>query len=222
MSTVLIIVLIVVVVIAVAAAVVFLGPGRGRVGGGSLKRRFGPEYERVLARHGGDTKATEQELGERVKRYGDFRPRELPRERHESYVALWAGVQEQFVDSPQKAVAEADRLLSAVAVERGYPDDGTEQIEALSVHHAQHVDGFRRVRRAARGESGTEESATEEMREAVVEARALFESLVTEHRGGHGPERGEHGAGHGHRRDEHGSGSHRPRPLGRPTKGTGV
>ncbi|MFJ6697559.1 hypothetical protein ACIQM4_16015 [Streptomyces sp. NPDC091272] len=215
MSTVLIIVLIVVVVIAVAAAVVFLGPGRGRVGGGSLKRRFGPEYERVLARHGGDSKAAEHELGERVKRYGDFRPRELSRERHESYVALWAGVQEQFVDSPQRAVAEADRLLSAVAVERGYPDGESEQLEALSVHHATHVDGFRRVRGAARGEGGTEE-----MREAVVEARALFEALVTDHRGGHGPEHGEHGPGH--HGDEHGSGSHRPGILGRNAKGSGV
>ncbi|MFI0979132.1 hypothetical protein ACH4SP_19280 [Streptomyces sp. NPDC021093] len=188
MSTVLIIVLIVVVVVAVAAAVVFLGPGRGRVGGGGLKRRFGPEYERVLARHGGDAQAAEHELNERVKRYGGFRPRELPRERHESYVAHWAGVQEQFVDSPQKAVAEADRLLSAVAVERGYPDGETEQFEALSVHHATHLDGFRRVRSAARGDGGTEE-----MREAVVEARALFEALVTD-----------------------------PRPLGRHTKGSGV
>ncbi|MEU8886308.1 hypothetical protein [Streptomyces sp. NPDC048442] len=177
MSTVLIIVLIVVVVIAAAAAVVLLGPGRGRAGGGSLKRRFGPEYERVLARHDGDSGAAERELGERVKRYGDFRPRPLPQERHESYVALWAGVQEQFVDSPQKAVAEADRLLSAVAVERGYPDGESEQIEALSVHHGPVVDGFRRVRRAARGEGGTEE-----MREAVVEARALFEALVADPR----------------------------------------
>ncbi|MFJ2746030.1 hypothetical protein ACIO3O_40945 [Streptomyces sp. NPDC087440] len=214
MSTVLIIVLIVVVVIAVAAAVVFLGPGRGRVGGGkSLKSRFGPEYDRVLARHQGDTKAAEQELGERVKRYGDFRPRELSRERHESYVALWAGVQEQFVDSPPKAVAEAHGLVSKVALERGYPQGEQEQMDALSVHHAKHLDGFRRVGRAARGEGGTEE-----MREALVEARELFEALVTDHVGHGSAHGGDHGH-HGTRKDEHGT--HKPGLLGRPTKAKG-
>ncbi|MFI5803197.1 hypothetical protein [Streptomyces sp. NPDC051561] len=210
MSTVLIIVLIVVVVIAVAAAVVFLGPGRGRVGGGNLKRRFGPEYERVLTRHDGDTKAAEHELAERVKRHGDFRPRPLSPERHETYVAQWAGVQEQFVDSPQKAVAQADRLLAAVAAERGYPESEREQFDALSVHHATHLDGFRRVRHAARGEGGTEQ-----MREAIVEARALFEALVTDRgtENGTRPHEGEHG-------DKHGS--HRSRLTGRPAKGSGV
>ncbi|WP_433547871.1 hypothetical protein ACQPZG_24485 [Streptomyces sp. CA-294286] len=220
MSTVLIIVLIVVVVIAVAAAVVFLGPGRGRVGGTSLKRRFGPEYERVLERHGGDSKAAEHELAERVKRHGDFRPRELSRERHETYVAQWAGVQEQFVDSPQKAVADADRLLSRVAVDRGYPESEGEQLDALSVHHAGHVEGFRRVRRAARGEGGTEE-----MREAVVEARALFEELVTEHGTGHGTGHGKHAHdGERHADGQHGEkhGSNRPRLMGRHAKGSGV
>lgn len=213
MSTVLIIVLIVVVVIAVAAAVVFLGSGRGRVGGGNLKRRFGPEYERVVARHGGDTGAAEHELAERVKRHGDLRPRALPPERHESYVAQWAGVQEQFVDSPQKAVAVADRLLAAVAADRGYPESEGEQLDALSVHHAAHVDGFRRVRRAARGEGGTEQ-----MREALVEARALFEALVTD-RGGD-REAHAHVDAQGDTYDKRGT--QRPRTLGRHAKGSGV
>jgi len=215
MSTVLIIGLIVVVVVAVAAAVVFLGSGRGRMGGGNLKRRFGPEYERVVARHDGDTKAAEHELAERVKRHGALRPRALSPERHESYVAQWAGVQEQFVDSPQKAVAEADRLLARVAVDRGYPESEGEQLDALSVHHAVHVDGFRRVRRAARGEGGTEQ-----MREAIVEARALFEAVVGERGrddGKHAHEGGQHGDLPG---DKHGS--QRPRTLGRHAKGTGV
>jgi ribosomal protein L22 len=216
MSTVLIIVLIVVVVIAVAAAVVFLGPGRGRVGGGSLKRRFGPEYERVVARHGGDTRAAEHELAERVKRHGGFRPRALSPERHESYVAQWAGVQEQFVDSPQKAVAEADRLLAGVAADRGYPASEGEQLDALSVHHAAQVDGFRRVRRAARGEGGTEQ-----MREALVEARALFEALVTDR----GADHGSHARvdARGDEYDKHDKrGAQRPRTLGRHAKGSGV
>ncbi|MEN8655159.1 hypothetical protein ABCR94_32390 [Streptomyces sp. 21So2-11] len=180
MSTVWIIALIVVVVL-VVAAVVMVGRGKAGAGGGrGLKRRFGPEYDRVVARHDGDTKAAERELGERVKRHGSLELRPLSAETREQYVAHWAGTQEQFVDSPQRAVAEADKLLARLAADRGYPD-GTqydEQFSALSVHHSAQVNGYRKVHRAAHGESGGE-SSTEQMREAMIEARELFEVLVT-------------------------------------------
>ncbi|MGR8010774.1 hypothetical protein [Streptomyces hypolithicus] len=174
MSTVWIIALIAVIVIAVA---VFVVAGRGKAGGGrGLKRRFGPEYERVVARHDGDTKAAERELDERVKRHGSLEPRALTPEAREQYVAHWAGVQEQFVDSPQRAVAEADRLLARLAADRGFPagENYDEQVSALSVHHAEHVNGYRTVHHAAHTEC-----STEQMRAAMVEARELFEALVT-------------------------------------------
>ncbi|MFD9220358.1 hypothetical protein ACFWDI_10175 [Streptomyces sp. NPDC060064] len=174
MSTVLIVVALVAVFAIVVAAVLYAGPGRGG-GRRGLKRRFGPEYDLALTRHDGDTKAAARELNERVKRHGDLRPQPLANETRELYLAQWAGLQERFVDSPVKAVAEADQLLARLAAERGFPEAAQyeEQLAALSVHHAEHVGGYRRVHRATRGQS-----STEELREAMVESRALFEALV--------------------------------------------
>ncbi|MEU2375880.1 hypothetical protein [Streptomyces misionensis] len=190
MSTGLIILLVVIVALVVVAALVTVLLGH-RGGGSGLKRRFGPEYERTVAAHGGDTKAAEQELSERVERHGDLRERPLDRDEQERYAARWAGVQEHFVESPRQALAEADRLLGEVAAVRGYPDGGRydEQLAALSVHHAEHVDGYRRVHRMAHAQTGGAD--TEEMRSALVGAHALFDDLT---RAGSGATPGRHRA----------------------------
>ncbi|WP_051722879.1 preprotein translocase subunit SecG [Streptomyces albus] len=174
----------VIIILAVAALVIValvLAPRVMQSGGGGLKRRFGPEYERTVAHHNGDRKAAERELSERLRRHGDLRTRPLSAEAREQYVARWAGVQEQFVDSPSQAVDAAERLLGELIRERGFPaDEYDEQVAALSVHHSHHVDGYRHVHAvAARARDGRAE--TEELREAVVHARALFEELVTTH-----------------------------------------
>ncbi|WP_336318222.1 hypothetical protein [Streptomyces lavendofoliae] len=204
MSTVLIVVALVVVFVAVVAAVLYAGPGRGggRRGRG-LKRRFGPEYERTVARHDGDTKAAERELAERVRIHGDLRPRPLSREARERYVALWAGLQEQFVDAPRQAVSEADRLLARLAEDRGFPAASAyeEQVAALSVHHADHVDGYRRVHRSAHTDGRDPHMGTEELRAAMVDARRLFEELVTEHSEDHARHAPRRREGRGHRAD---------------------
>ncbi|MGW2643615.1 hypothetical protein ACWC2T_01610 [Streptomyces sp. NPDC001393] len=184
MSTGMIVLTVVVAVAIIAAATAPILRGRGPYGGPRLKRRFGPEYERTVALHDGDTRAAERELAERIERYGDLRERPLDPVGREHYAARWTAVQEHFVRSPRQAVAEADRLLAELAAARGYPDGGRydEQFAALSVHHADHVDGYRQVHRAARAgardaltEAG---SGTEEMRTALVGARALFDDLT--------------------------------------------
>ncbi|MFD9324722.1 hypothetical protein [Streptomyces sp. NPDC060065] len=170
---------IVIIAVIVIAVVAFFAVGRGRIpasGGRGLKHRFGPEYDRTVADHDGDTKAAEQELGERVKQHGSLTEQPLSPEARAQYTAQWADIQEQFVDSPQKAVTEADALLARVAKDRGFPGEQfEEQLAALSVHHPDHVRGYRNMHTATSGQSGTEE-----MREAMVEARSLFEALVTE------------------------------------------
>lgn len=193
MSTGLIVALIVIGAVVVIGAAVLLTLRRRRgVGGRDLKRRFGPEYERTVARYDGDTRAAERELAGRLERHGDLRERPLEADRRREYEARWQAAQERFVDSPRDAVTEADRLLAEVAGARGFPDGGhyEEQLAALSVHHADHVHGYRRVHRMARAGGGADgqpgQAATEEMREAMVEARALFEDLVApaRHEGG--------------------------------------
>ncbi|MFR0352325.1 hypothetical protein [Streptomyces sediminimaris] len=183
MSTGLIIALIVIAAAVVVVAAALTLRARGAHGGRDLKRRFGPEYDRTLARHDGDTTAAERELAERVERHGSLRERPLEPAQREQFAARWTAAQERFVDAPREAVTEADRLLAELAAVRGFPDGGRyeEQLAALSVHHAHHVHGYRHVHRVARaGVSGQDgdRADTEEMREAMVEARALFEELT--------------------------------------------
>ncbi|MFI8945535.1 hypothetical protein ACIGO6_03345 [Streptomyces sp. NPDC053750] len=196
MTTGVIIALIVIVaaVLVVAAVLALRARGAGR--GGHLKRRFGPEYDRAVARHDGDTKAAERELAGRVERHGSLHARPLEPAERERFEARWTAAQERFVDSPREAVGEADRLLAELAGARGFPDGGQyeEQLAALSVHHAHHVEGYRRVHRVthARVDGAPDGGAgTEEMRAAMVEARALFEDLVRPGR----PDGGRHRAG---------------------------
>jgi hypothetical protein len=198
MSTGLIIALIVIAAVVVILAAVLTLRARRTRRGPDLRQRFGPEYEHTVARHDGDTKAAERELAGRLERHGNLQERRLEPAERERYEARWTAAQERFVDSPREAVAEADRLLADLAGARGFPNGGQyeEQLAALSVHHAAHVDGYRRVHRAARADTnGTRDGVpgtdpgTEEMREAMVEARALFDDLVSESRGDNGHHR---------------------------------
>src|SRR5205807_435430 len=123
------------------------------------------------------------ELTERVERHGSLREQPLEPGRREELTARWTAAQEHFVDAPRDAVAEADRLIAELASLRGFPDDShyEEQLAALSVHHADHVHGYRHVHRVARVGAGGQDTGradTEELREAMVEARALFEDLT--------------------------------------------
>lgn len=82
--------------------------------------------------------------------------------------------------SPSARRTGSSRSLAAV---RGFPDADRydEQLAALSVHHAHHVHGYRRVHRVASVGAGGQDgdrADTEEMRESLVEARALFDDLM--------------------------------------------
>ncbi|WP_327251432.1 hypothetical protein [Streptomyces sp. NBC_01244] len=169
-------------------AVLLAALGHHRLGRG-LKRRFGPEYERLVTRHEGDTKAADRELGKRLRQHGSVRERPLSPASREQYAAQWAGIQRRFVDSPQESVAEADALLARLASDRGFPAEGPfeERLAALSVHHAQHVDGYRGLHGAAHGRGSTEEN-----RRAMTGAGELFDALVAPHpadSGRHRPQR---------------------------------
>ncbi|OON76693.1 hypothetical protein [Streptomyces tsukubensis] len=221
MSTVLIAVVVVVVVVLIVGALVFAA--RRKNGGGSLQSRFGPEYDRTVAQHNGDTKAAERELAERVRVHGSLREKPLDPAAREQYLAQWAGLQERFVDSPQQAVAEADHLLAEVAGARGFPVGSRyeEQLAALSVHHPRHVNGYRKVHHAAYAGSGATAApgvpgaGTEELREAMVDARELFDDLVSAGAGAHTPG-GHHVGGHHGTQGVDERGSHTPGRQGTP------
>jgi hypothetical protein len=144
-----------------------------------LRERFGPEYERALE-EGQDRRTVERELAEREKRHADLDIRPLDAAAQDRYAQQWERIQARFVDDPGGAVTEADRLVTVVMRERGYPTDGYEQqIELLSVRHATAVGHYRSAHDLVVRGNG-DRASTEDLREAMTHYRAMFEDLVTD------------------------------------------
>jgi len=142
-----------------------------------LKSRFGPEYEHALEAKGDRGKA-EAELAEREKRVEKLDIRPLEDSERQRFTQRWTEVQARFVDDPPRAVAFADALLADVMKARGYPVSDFEQRAGdISVDHPNVVEHYRAGHDIAlRHERG--QASTEELRQAMIHYRALFEDLV--------------------------------------------
>jgi hypothetical protein len=161
---------IVIAVIVVVAVVVVASAEMRRA---RLRRQFGPEYDRLVKKLGSRRKA-DAELAERERRVRALDIRELSPEQQASYSGDWTAIQERFVDSPAEAVGAAHTLIWHVMRDRGYPaDDRTASMDALSVHHGRSMEGYRQAL-ALRADS----ASTEQLREAMIRYRALFEDLT--------------------------------------------
>ncbi|WP_243774339.1 hypothetical protein [Actinomadura barringtoniae] len=170
-----IMVVIAVVIVAILVAVGYLAWNQVR--SQRLRSRFGPEYDRAVERHGGRG-AAEKELRSREQRHQELDLHDLPDEQRELYREQWVHVQERFVDTPEGALEEADRLVLVVMGQRGYPTGGFEERAAhLSVEHGRTLDHYRRGHDISSRAAG-KEASTEDMRQAMVHYRALFEDLL--------------------------------------------
>ena len=170
------IVAIVIVVIVVVMAVIVLALERKRRSQ-RLKEHFGPEYDRLL-REQGDPRKTEAVLADREKRVENFSVRALSREDKLRYADECANVQKQFVDDPAMAVNEADNLVTVVMSARGYPMSNFEQRSAdISVHYPRVVQNYRAARVISL-RNATGQATTEELRQALVYYRSLFDELL--------------------------------------------
>ena len=189
MSTALITVLVILVVAVLLLVAVGVMVNRRR----ALRQRFGPEYDRVVE-SSDDRRAAERELRERERRHAELELRPLDPASRERYSTSWEEIQVRFVDAPDRAVGEADELVTRLIAERGYPTgDYDDQLVHLSVEHARTLDHYRKAHeineRNARGEA-----TTEQLRQALVHYRALFADLLgtePDHLGGGlpGPQR---------------------------------
>lgn len=168
------IVAIVAIIVAVALGVILLMTRRRS---DHLRSRFGPEYERTL-HDTGDRRRAERELERREKRVERLHIHPLSPRHRDQFVAAWRNDQARFVDDPQGAVTEADRLVQEVMKHRGYPvSDFDRRVEDISVDHPHLVQNYRAARELAeRNRRG--EANTEELRKALVYYRALFEELL--------------------------------------------
>ena len=145
-----------------------------------LKEHFGAEYDRVAAQQG-DPRRAEAVLAERERRVEKFSIRTLPADERARYAQEWAAVQRRFVDDPAFAVTEADRLVVTVMTARGYPMSDFEQRAAdISVTYPRVVDNYRSAR-AIVLRHGTGQSSTEDLRQAMVHFRSLFDELLGTH-----------------------------------------
>jgi hypothetical protein len=146
-----------------------------------LKERFGPEYERTV-RETGEQSAAETELAARERKRGKLDIVPLAPEAQAKYAGHWRTVQNAFVDNPSGALSDADQLVTQVMRERGYPIDDFDQRAAdISVDHSQVVGDYRAAHTIylaqEKGDVGTED-----LRQAFVHYRALFEELLATHK----------------------------------------
>lgn len=164
------------VILAVVVLVAALAVGR-RKRTERLKARFGPEYERTVSETGERTTA-EKTLVERERRRDKLDIVALPPAAQREYDERWRSVQTAFVDDPSNALGEADRLITSVMRERGYPvDDFDQRADDVSVDHPDIVANYRAAHDIQRSpRSG--DVGTEDQRQAFVHYRALFEKLL--------------------------------------------
>ncbi len=142
-----------------------------------LQDRFGPEYDRAIDEIG-DQRQAEKELEERVAHVNTLHIRQLSAEEVNRYALQWQDTQREFVDEPLKALQKGDRLIREVMKAKGYPvEDFEQRVADISVDYPELVTDYRGMHRIAIKES-KDKVSTEEMRQAMVHGRALFENLM--------------------------------------------
>ena len=142
-----------------------------------LHDQFGSEYDLTVETMGNEKKA-HAELDERQKHVKSLNIRPLSVSERERYLADWAAVQSKFVDEPGQAIVDADGLIMEVMQIRNYPISDFEQRAAdVSVSYPALVSNYRAARAIAIKNS-QHEANTEELRQAVIYYRSLFEELL--------------------------------------------
>lgn len=143
-----------------------------------LRAQFGgAEYARAV-KEGGSQRKAEAVLDERADRVEALHIRPLALGDRARFVESWGRVQARFVDGPGGAITEADQLLGDVMSARGYPVSDFEQRAAdISVDYPLVLANYR----AAHGIAGRQtrgQASTEDLRQAMLHYRTLFEELV--------------------------------------------
>jgi hypothetical protein len=126
----------------------------------------------------GNQKTAEPVLLAREKRVRQLDIRPLSEEDSNRFNEAWRSTQAHFIDDPSGAVGQADKLIADVMQTRGYPVDDIEQRASdISVNHPGVVENYRAAHAiAVRQAQG--QATTEDLRNAIVHYRSLFEDLL--------------------------------------------
>lgn len=143
----------------------------------TLQKKFGPEYEHTIEELGTQQEA-ENILAARIDHVKALDIRPLTRDEVEDFTIAWQENQVNFVDDPLAATQRADDLITEVMDTKGYPvEDFEQQAADISVDYPDLVMDYRGLHLlAVKGE--TEAISTEEMRQAMVHGRDLFNKLI--------------------------------------------
>jgi hypothetical protein len=174
MDTTLTIMLVIVAMIVGGAVVWFLQQQRSR----HLRERFGPEYEKARAEAGDDVRRAEAALAARERRVEKLNIRALTTAEAARFNEVWRHIQTLFVDDPPGAISEADQLVNEVMTAKGFPMADFHQRSAdISVDHPTVVEHYREARAIAE-RNAANTASTEDLRQAVIHYRVLFEDLL--------------------------------------------
>lgn len=142
-----------------------------------FQNKFGPEYDHAVQTMGNEKKA-QTELKARQKHVDTLNIRPLSISEHERFLDDWTAIQAKFVDQPGQATVEASHLIMEVMKIRAYPVSDFEQRAAdISVNYPALVSNYRAAREIAI-KNELRQASTEELRQALIYYRALFDELL--------------------------------------------
>lgn len=144
------------------------------------QQQFGSEFDRAVQEHGGDKQAAASDLQERQERVEGTTIHPLTTDERQQYAEEWKSVQAQFVDDPGAAVTRADDLITRVMDRIGY-DAGEygQREDVISIKYPDAAENYRKAHDIAQMQENGQAS-TEDLRDAMLRYRTLFEQLVGE------------------------------------------
>jgi hypothetical protein len=177
MDPVVIVIVVAALVLVVGVVLVVVARTRSRSRRAALRSHFGDEYDRVVGEYG--QRDGERELRARLKRRRELEVRELDGGERDRFGKAWESAQATFVEHPSTGLRDADLLVQQVMRERGYPTERFEErAKMISVDHPDLIERYRSAHRTSTDvEDGSAD--TENMRQAMVDHRYLFDALLT-------------------------------------------
>jgi hypothetical protein len=167
-------IVIVIVVVLIALAAVMAARRRRTT---ALRERFGPEYERAVGARE-NQRAAEADLRDRERERARLDIKPLSEAARVRYTEEWQVIQQSFVDQPEEATTAGYDLVNRVMAERGYPmRDFDARADLVSVDHPDVVENYR-VAHGIHERARQHQASTEDLREALLRYRSLFEELL--------------------------------------------
>jgi hypothetical protein len=143
----------------------------------ALRERFGPEYERAVGARE-NQRAAEADLRDRERERARLDIKPLSEAARVRYTEEWQVIQQSFVDQPEEATTAGYDLVNRVMAERGYPmRDFDARADLVSVDHPDVVENYR-VAHGIHERARQHQASTEDLREALLRYRSLFEELL--------------------------------------------